>query len=621
MSWRVLLCSAAGAGLVVSGCALAGGDRVGVVPDAGSGRDASGDTGPLNLGDAAPSDAGLGDADPSPGRGEFDYDDMGGVRAGACFDGVDNNADALTDCDDLSCQQNVATCCVGASSAACCTPETPVPLPIADCSGDFSSCAAAQGYRFFGSPSSEIAELSDEHAFIPRGQASDSGLIFDESIDPRRGAAHIQADIGVSEAVPSNGELDVIGVGFVDAELGPSALELGGLERVPLVAGVRISSNREQITLIVLGEVAGRWSIPAARFTVELTITTDGYAQLTVDTSRLATVAVQSPGLLLRGALFGRSPNPAGGDPDPNRAYHVERWTERCDIPSALDRAPNPIVAGLSAHEVRGPSVLTYDASGVETTAMALWVDGDIYLASPGPGGYVLDTALGSPALQRPGDAWAEGGVSNPTLTHDGSALWLWFTAFDANGVGSIARARWDALSAQFQDAEQIDGLSDGTTSYEAIAPFSFNALERAIVARRVDGATELALYALDSAVGASYIVTLRTEATGDLTAFDRDELAAPSVWVHDGVARVYFAGRRSSRWSIGMMASEDLALWNLPDEPVLQGSGAGFDAIGVSYPMPRLEDASGEAELAVYYTGFGGAGGPQIGRAVRPAP
>jgi hypothetical protein len=89
-----------------------------------------------------------------------------------------------------------------------------------------------------------------------------------------------------------------------------------------------------------------------------------------------------------------------------------------------------------------------------------------------------------------------------------------------------------------------------------------------------------------------------------DETAFDHDEIASPEIIVYRNVIRVFFAARHGARWSIGMLRSPDFSHFQLayPD-PVLAGSGVGFDAVSVSDPDVTLVGDT----LTLYYTASDG--------------
>ena len=92
------------------------------------------------------------------------------------------------------------------------------------------------------------------------------------------------------------------------------------------------------------------------------------------------------------------------------------------------------------------------------------------------------------------------------------------------------------------------------------------------------------------------------TARTTNSTAFDRDEISAPSLISANGVLRVYYSARRGRTWRIGLIAYErGEGPWRYP-MPILSGSGEGHDALGVRDPS-ALQVGT---RLDLYYTGLG---------------
>ena len=92
-----------------------------------------------------------------------------------------------------------------------------------------------------------------------------------------------------------------------------------------------------------------------------------------------------------------------------------------------------------------------------------------------------------------------------------------------------------------------------------------------------------------------------------DAQAFDRDELAAPHLWrdTH-GVLRLFYAGRRGSRWSIGLAIANRLDfVERFGESALLAGSGVGADALGAR--APAILDHGG-GEYTLLYSGLDGA-------------
>jgi hypothetical protein len=90
--------------------------------------------------------------------------------------------------------------------------------------------------------------------------------------------------------------------------------------------------------------------------------------------------------------------------------------------------------------------------------------------------------------------------------------------------------------------------------------------------------------------------------------AFDADEIAAPSIRVVEGAYQLHFAGRRGTRWGIGVWTSGELVYFRpvTPRSALLAGDGAGFDALGALDPDLLVEGA----QVRLFYVGSNGESG-----------
>jgi len=312
----------------------------------------------------------------------------------------------------------------------------------------------------------------------------------------------------------------------------------------------------------------------------------------------------------VRAIVYGRTENPTATEPSA-RVLDVSVTPRVCDMPAALARpdatsVPAPgddpsWTAGVRA--VTQPHVLRYeDPPGSPQVRMVLDVDGELHLAEPGMGGFVLLSRVGEPVLE-PAESWSADGVSDPALLWVDGALRLLFTGWE-DGRGTIGRATWDAATERFVVDGPIDGMTaSADTGFSAASPF--DAGGDTLVAVRLDDASghRIAIYGL-SGLSAFSSATVRAPDTADLFAFDHDEVDDPAVIFHDQVYRLYFAGRRGTRWSIGVLVSDDGDRWRLIDDaPVLAADGTGFDALGARGPAPDVE--AGAVQL--YYAGDDG--------------
>lgn len=544
-------------------------------------------------------DASRGDAGGIQAPGEFDSADP---SARACFDGEDNDLFGGMDCEDTSCRSNVPACCVGNGATECCVTGAPVSLPIASCSGSVGDCADIMLHATpFGSPAPEVLVLSGDAApaFLPRGDSNDSGLLFHDITDPSGNAVTLRASIAATAGGHAAGN-DVVALGLTDAA------SASGLLRVEPIVALLVSGNRAEVALVVAGEIVHREPLADGAFhDYALTIRPGGAIELTEGARSIATASLPMD-RALRPVLYGRTFNPSPTAPLPARVRSVSITADVCDVPSSLaaPSAPSALSSGPSwdavAH-VRGPSVAQWTDGDGPHDRMAVEIDSAIYLADRQADGYALSSAIGAPAFLGT-DEWNEERVADPVLRWNGTALELWFTGW-ANGIASVGRVVAAPGTDVFGAAERVLHDPTGSDDYREPAPFRANGTDYLVV-RRSGGSDELQLYRQDAGVWI-YDRMLRSTTPDDLFAFDRDELGAPSVIFAGDTYRMFFAGRRGSRWSIGLLVSANGLDWLEPQTSVLvyDGSGSGFDALGARDPEPVVE---GDV-LRLYYAGFDG--------------
>ena len=557
-------------------------------------------------------DAGAPSFDGGPG-GEY-YESNDGVASDNCFNGDDDDGDGASDCEDRSCRANVPACCVGVSDSLCCEPGEAVSLPIASCDGEVGLCAEIVALAEpFGAPAPTVGERELEaRTLVLRGHENDSGLLFDEPLDVRAAAVTLTATIAASSIGHDLGT-DFVAVGLVDAE---SAVEL--LRVTPRIA-LMVSGNRHEASLLVAGELVQRWPLVDGSFHgYALTSRPDGTVELRRDGALLGTTSIRFD-RPLRAVVYGRSFNPGPTDPAPVRVSAIGVSSEACDVPSALTPERTPVLPAPGAigwegvRRVGAPSVARWTSElGELEERMAVEIDGALYLARRGAGGWEPTTALGTPALAASGGAqW----LSDPALRWDGSALELFFTARSASGEGSVMRVRAAVGTETFAWTDVEALLDAGEVSYSGPAPFEHAEASYLALAEDEGGASRIALYRLDPITRIG-VVRERGE---DLFAFDRDALSSPAVVAtSDGVLRMYFAGRRGARFGVGMLVSANGLTWVEPSGGalVLDATGAGFDALGVLDPEPVVDGGT----LELFYTGLDGTS-MRVGLARGPAP
>jgi hypothetical protein len=249
---------------------------------------------------------------------------------------------------------------------------------------------------------------------------------------------------------------------------------------------------------------------------------------------------------------------------------------------------------------------------------MALEIDGEIHLARPSAEGFELTTPIGDPAL-RSGETFAEQAVRDPALRWVDGALELWFTGY-AEGRGTVARVRAEADTEVFrwEDVEVVLAPATESASVSGPAPFTVGGESYLVVREEEGGAAALVQYQLLEGGATSRVAVLRRAASGDLFAFDRDDVRAPQVLFAGGAYRLFFGARRSLRTSIGLLVSADGLSWREPvgGAELFRGTGRGFDSLGATDPDASIEGES----LLLYYAGDDGSR-VRIGLATGAAP
>lgn len=558
--------------------------------DAGASADGSADAAP------PPADDGGGISEGEYGRGDVD------PAFGSCFNGLDDDADGSGDCRDVSCRTNVPACCVGSGDATCCVMGTAQALPIDECNvGVVDGCAALVALAEpFGSPRPEIGVHGDDTeplTLVPHGQTTDSGLFLNDVIDPRVRAVTVQARIAGSIGGHAAGA-DVVAIGLIDAASTTS------LTHVAPIVAFMISGNRGEVSLLVAGEIVARSPLTAGFHDYALAVRPNGAVTLTRDGAPLG-AGTLSIDRRVRPIVYGRTFNRSSITPDPVRIESLSVRGDACDVPTALSDGevifPPPGDASWDAvRRVASPSVERWvDGLGVSHELMALEIDGAIYLASSDGSSWTLESAIGEPALAG-GASWAAR-VGDPVLRWTGTTLELWFTGYEGT-TGTVARVRAAEGTETFAWAG-VEPLLIPEAGESFAQPAPFPGSPSYVVVRAREGDRDvLVLYREDA--GSWTRVSMLRAPSEQLSAFDRDEVASPRV-IGGSVHRLYFAGRRGVRWSVGMLVSPDGLTWIEPQGGALVrgSSGAGFDAIGASDPEPVIDGDS----VRLFYTGFDG--------------
>jgi hypothetical protein len=563
-----------------------------------------------------------------PGVGAAVLDTSAAERAG-CYDGIDNDRNGIFDCADPGCA-TLPSCCVVAGSIDCCTNSETVTLPIdAVCTGSVAACARSGEVTSFGDP----APRFDRGALLPLGDdTGDSGALLEKPFDPSL-ALVVRGTLTTPVGDCGPGCFESVGLGLVtDGAPGP----LGSVR--PWV-GVVASAARASLSLVIGGEVVDSISI-AGSPTVEvvLTVLPSGSVRLEARTPGIdeplgtRTTRVTPRTERVRLALFGRGRNVAGRMENSSvRDVGIE--SRLCGAPERwLTRDPlaTPATAPASPS---APSV----AYGDGQTLLAWAEDGNIQLRVL-PGERLaagVDLPSNGPLLST-----SEVNYGDPDVHFDVTpgGVALGYTLYVANRTTrAIERValRMDGTprGAPLPFAVPAElGLADA----DVVALDGPSVLRPAMAtsdiphlfarARLSSGETRIVRFAMSSDAPDASVVrptdlasaTVRVPQPG-FGAFDRDEVAAPSVYRHDGGVQLAFAGRSGARWAIGLMSTDldDFSAWHTePTTPILAGDADGFDALTVRDPavVARGKD------IQMLYVGSNGAS-DVLGLATRTAP
>lgn len=543
----------------------------------------------MSFGDSGPAiDASLDPAPTTPpGFSERGLDPDTGQPDDSCSDGLDNDNEGGIDCADrLSCGAS-AYCCVGSTESVCCAD-----VPAA--AVDFASCANVDGCGRVTDPFGSNPPLVEAGRFVPNGDGQDSGALLGDTVDGRTDILRLTATVEVPMGTCDCADAVAIGIG---------AAPVGQMRPTPDVA-VMTRRAYGDVALVVDGEVI--WTeryaasdAPAGPAATDLFLTLDlepsGALRLTVvdgpeGVTRRAS-ATWNPRAGRRALLYGRTPN-RSEHPEHTAIKAAQLTASRCEIPSALLRSPDP--APVSGAE---PSIASHG--------------GEVWMATAGDGQIAFH--------HQEGDAWVavsstplEGSaLSNPELTVEDDNLVLY--AEDASGAAS-AIVRYERSPEGVWGSPTTLALPDGSWGQPSV--LGPDAEWVAALDRR---SGELAVFR-HNATESVYLLFHSLRPSGNHANFDQDEVADPElVRDSDGLIRLYYAGRRGTRWAIGMQLSSNGSVWRAPGragEALLSSSGAGHDALGVRGPAVWTEGGL----LSLYHTAFDGLAW-SVGRAAGAMP
>lgn len=549
------------------------------------------------------------------GSGVFDgatEPDAGGPaladeRGAACYDGLDNDGNGQADCADVGCAAN-AECCVGSGDAACCDPVGATrSLPLDRCTGTgpaLSCLGDDASLHLFGS---ELPVI-ESGAFVPQGGIAEGGVVLGDAIDPRGLDVTFDATI----AAPANRCTDCVdgaGIAILDR------LPMPG-EHAVVLFGVIVTGSRDEVMVLVADEPVARAPLVEGEGAYRLELDVSGRGRATRNGALLAGIDGIALPSSARLAVFGRTQNRPAGVAAVS-VISASATTRACDAPAAIVRRSSVIVpwsgTTWSPREVRRPSVVAWSDAGTDKALMAFASEGTIYLAQRTGAGEFRSAASdpGPPAFELPSELAS---ARDPWLVLEDTRFLLYFVGVDATGATSVWRTTGSpgyqtifgaparVLEPSLFDLASVDApaITIGDPSWALIARVGTGQDQRLVRFVSADGES----WTLRG--GSVESATLRVPRTDDLFAFDRDEVGAPASvivpdWSGRPIERVYYAGRRGTRWSIGLLVSatgDDFRAMGAVLEP-----GQGFDALGVADPAPLLEGST----LRLYYAGTDG--------------
>jgi len=477
-------------------------------------------------------------------------------------------------CDTTGCRA-FASCCVASGSCCATVVDTSLPdsLDFRECAGlTIGSCLANEGLSagVFG----EQEPVLTGRGLVPNGSATaEGGALLGGVVDL---ASHrVLVEVQFSLAVGCGGScLQSAGVAFTPQQLGGFA----GAE-----VGLLLSSSREVVNLMIAGQVADSFDAGNDDTVWRLTLSPSGVARVERDGATLGSYPFDSQSLRqARLAIFGRN---LVADENSAAVAYIATQTAACDNPRGWsERMPVTVTVqgNVDPQLMMGlePSI----AAGPEITAVAFERDGEIFVGQEDAFGLVNLETPGSIASISPSEEFEAGGVGDPELFWLLESLHVVYTAYDANGVGSIGFA---VITDDVAEKEQAPILSpmDDVISYESPTLLVRDDLLVMMVrATLSSGATELrAFYSVDPGAGWARIVDGTLE---ELTRVDdpASEITSPSLIVHNSAYQLYYARRTGTRWAVELATSDELLLWR-PLGEAIGASGEGFDSLGARGP------------------------------------
>ncbi len=517
----------------------------------------------------------------------------------ACYAGAD--ACATAGCEAF------ASCCVG--TGRCTKTVEPQPLPTSlsfeQCAGlTLEDCAQREGFSadVFG----QQAPILTERGLVPNGTATSEGgaLLGDVvSLASRRVVVETQFALPIECGATC---LQSAAVAFAVHRV-PARFE--GAE-----VGLLLSGSRGTVSLIIGGQVADSYDAGDDATVWRLVLSPSGEVVVERDGSIQGSYTFDPEALReARLALFGRN---LGDDLDSAAIARLATSTEITDSPAGwTDRRPVTVLASGNVDSElamgREPSI----AKGADLTAVAFEIDGQIFVAEHEGSAVVSFLEPEPPPVVFPTEPFEAGGVGDPELVWLSDSLYVFYTAYDENGVGRIG----SALISGNQAVKALDPVLEpqgDVVSYDSPTLALRDGLALMVVrATLQSGETELrAFYSPDPETGWERIVDGMLEElsrVGEPGA----ELTSPSLIVHNSAYQLYYSRRAGTRWSIELLVSDEMLIWR-PLGEILGASGDSFDSLGAQ-GADALSVIDG---IELLYSGQDGISF-ELGWARRPAP
>ena len=344
-----------------------------------------------------------------------------------------------------------ASCCV--NTGACCAPVVdnaalPAVLDFRGC-GVLELLDCAEASSAMTTTFGELEPVLNARGLVPNGTANaEGGALIGEPVN--LASQRVELDVQFALPVGCSGTcLESAGVAFTATAPGPF---------VDAEVGLLLSGSRELVNVMIGNEVADSFFAGPGSTKWRLVLSPDGAAELFRDGALQGRYAFDAAALTQAQLVaFGRNLSATANSA---AIASIEVQVADCDNPRAWsERQPVSVSIGVSdaARHAFGASPSIVDLG--QTKQVAYELDGAIYVGELVTPGEVF-VAVPAPVLvpSEPDEAM---GLGDPELVFDGSNVFLFYTARDASGAGSI-RAAVSDLGALGVHADRYAGVDSG---------------------------------------------------------------------------------------------------------------------------------------------------------------